>query len=153
MENKVIWGVKLTYDDMDTRDSIFYPCESKEVAIKFLARLKKTAITDLTDWTDNNYRIDNDDEEHFCVASQDWFMFEELLVIKKDLITEDSVRPVTIEKFGRTWRYTDNDYACVEGDINWWFTAEFSEGKLYTNNVLGLLLLVGNDGTKLESDI
>lgn len=155
MENTMqkIWGVTLTYDDMDTRDRFFYPCESKEVAIKYLARLRKTALTDLTDWTDGKFNIEDDTETHFCGASMDWFMFEELLVEERQLITENDIKPRIITKYGRHWRYTNTDYSNVGNDVNWWFTAEFEEGELFTNNVLGIMLFIEKDGTKLECDI
>lgn len=155
MENTMqkIWGVTHSWDDNDTRDRFFFPCESKEVAIKLLARLRKSALTDLTDWTDGKFNIEDDVETHFCGASDDYFMYNELLVEERQLITENDIKPLTINKYGREWRYTDVDYCCVGNDVNWWFTAEFEEGKLFTNNVLGIMLFIEKDGTKLECDI
>ena len=155
MENttQYIWGVTHSWDDNDTRDRFFYPCESKEVAIKFLARLKKSALTDLTDWTDGKFNVEDDTETRFCGASDDYFMYNELFVEQKELITENDIKPLTTRKYGREWRYTNADYSFVDNDVNWWFTAEFEEGELFTNNVLGIMLFIEKDGTKLECDI
>ena len=155
MENTMqnIWGVTHYWDNNGTRDRFFYPCESKEVAIKFLARLRKSALTDLTDWTDGKFNIENDTETYFCGISNNNSMYNELFVEQKQLITENDVKPLTTRKYGREWRYTNADYSFVDNDVNWWFTAEFEEGELFTNNVLGIMLFIEKDGTKLECDI
>lgn len=58
----------------------------------------------------------------------------------------------TISKYGREWKHASEKYD-VGNDADWWFIAEFAEGSLYMNNVIGLMLFIERNGTELETAI
>ena len=58
----------------------------------------------------------------------------------------------TIKLCGREWKLA-NKYYNVGMDLNWCFIAEFSEGILHINEVMGKCLLIMKDGTEYESVI
>lgn len=140
-------------EDGNNRETNFYPCESKEVALKLLKKLKKIALTEMYEWTDGQFNVESDKEDYFCIATNDWLLLQEIAIEEKQILTKTDVTPPKVTKYGREWVETYEDYAFVENNPNWWFTAEFAEGKLYTNNALGIMLLIEPDGRRLESHI
>ena len=61
-------------------------------------------------------------------------------------------KPSVISKYGREWKHASEKYD-VGNDADWWFIAEFAEGSLYMNNVIGLMLFIERNGTELETAI
>ena len=61
-------------------------------------------------------------------------------------------KPSVISKYGRDWKHASEKYD-VGNDADWWFIAEFSEGSLYMNNVLGIMLFIERTGNELETTI
>lgn len=64
----------------------------------------------------------------------------------------EETRPTTISKYGKEWEISTKKYD-VGNDADWWFIAEFAEGSLYMNNVIGLMLFIERNGTELETAI
>lgn len=60
--------------------------------------------------------------------------------------------PSVINKYGREWKHASEKYD-VGNDADWWFIAEFAEGSLYMNNVLGIMLFIERNGNELETTI
>lgn len=60
--------------------------------------------------------------------------------------------PSVISKYGREWKHAREKYD-VGNDADWWFVAEFAEGSLYMNNVLGIMLFIERNGNELETTI
>ena len=60
--------------------------------------------------------------------------------------------PSVITKYSREWKISTEKYD-VGNDADWWFIAEFAEGSLYINNVIGLMLFIERNGTELETTI
>lgn len=60
--------------------------------------------------------------------------------------------PSVITKYSREWEISTEKYD-VGNDADWWFVAEFAEGSLYINNVIGLMLFIERNGTELETAI
>lgn len=60
--------------------------------------------------------------------------------------------PNIITKYGRKWEVASNKYD-INNDLDWWFVAEFAEGVLYMNNVIGVMLFIEHNGNKLETSI
>lgn len=60
--------------------------------------------------------------------------------------------PSVISKYGREWKHASEKYD-VGNDADWWFIAEFAEGSLYMNNVLGIMLFIERNGNELETTI
>lgn len=60
--------------------------------------------------------------------------------------------PSVISKYGREWKHASEKYD-VGNDADWWFIAEFAEGSLYMNNVLGIMLFIERTGNELETTI
>lgn len=135
-------------DDGNNRETNFYPCESKEVALKLLKRIKNNALTEMSEWTDGQFNVESDKEDYFCIATNDWLLLQEIAIEEKEILTITDVTPPKVTKYGREWFETYEDYAFVENNPNWWFTAEFTEGKLYINNLLGIMLLIEPDGRR-----
>lgn len=55
----------------------------------------------------------------------------------------------TIQKCGREWEISSTNYDIIN-DNDWWCVGKFSEGILYMNNNIGVMLLVQKDDTILE---
>lgn len=60
--------------------------------------------------------------------------------------------PNIITKYGREWEISTKKYD-VGNDLDWWFVAEFAEGVLHMNNVIGVMLFIERNGTELETSI
>lgn len=60
--------------------------------------------------------------------------------------------PSIITKYGREWEISTKKYD-VGNDLDWWFVAEFAEGVLHMNNVIGVMLFIERNGTELETSI
>lgn len=60
--------------------------------------------------------------------------------------------PSVISKYGREWKHASEKYD-VGNNADWWFIAEFAEGSLYMNNVLGIMLFIERTGNELETTI
>jgi hypothetical protein len=60
--------------------------------------------------------------------------------------------PSVISKYGREWKHASDKYD-VGNDLDWFFIAEFAEGSLYMNNVLGIMLFIERTGNELETTI
>ena len=60
--------------------------------------------------------------------------------------------PSIIAKYGREWEISTKKYD-IGNDLDWWFVAEFAEGSLYMNNVIGVMLFIERNGTELETAI
>lgn len=66
--------------------------------------------------------------------------------------TKVDTTPSVINKYGREWKHASEKYD-VGNDADWWFIAEFAEGSLYMNNVLGIMLFIERNGNELETTI
>lgn len=82
---------------------------------------------------------------------------EHLNKIAEEKATEEQTKvvdttPSVISKYGREWKHASEKYD-VGNDLDWWFIAEFAEGSLYMNNVLGIMLFIERNGNELETTI
>lgn len=148
METRQIWSVRVETENKCDRVVEFFPCATREVAIQFFKRYTTFAIDSLNNWSGNDFVIEIDSDDRFlghCNNFGNWFdvqMFEQTLLTEKDL---------GINRYDRKWHIADEDYNLY--DEIWWSVCKINNDHIYCNNVIGMLLLVTEDGEKWESPI